>query len=712
MQLMNHCRLLGTYLLSRLNHEAESLGHPFSDFHYEFATYFAAAKPKLLQNNPAVEDAAMLLVDSLELTPTVQAFESMVQQDVSTLKTQETATTSASELQQVLGSLRRHQALLSIFASLLEVMISSPSAPPEVKVASNGRRSVLDFMAEAARPQPFGAHVRFSGSERSSLLPPPGAPLQPGMTFNQPLPGEAGLQNPLAALAAAGLAHNAAYFSIQAGGPAGAPPDRTVSIYLNLGELRRTMIPFLWLSFKLSFFLYIFGRHAAPNKRIVLCILALICVLWETWSFRTRRALEFRRQAQQTFNRERAAANQEIDAANRGRPPHRQIPQVGPLPEGAVQPPSLFQLHINPRNLRQPPPLLQQPDAGPMMRLRQMRAQIHNPVPGAQALPAAQPTGSTSSSRRRSPWTASYWIARLAGVSLAVESRETGLRALLHRRDNCGLTPASVEKYTTIRDEQRWVRRLRTGIVLFFGSLIPDVERKRRRALEKRDRVLREIRAQCEKQEAELAEALIKFRETTGKQDVSEGTDLEDQVQESSDSEQPTDSRASSRDINKAGDLRTARVVHSLLENSRASTPDFQAVGEHREPARMPQEPLEHARHMGAEDVNVAAHHEGQLGENLAPFLQEEPGHLPLVAENEPPATMELNHQPQGAAVAGGLEPIPEAHNQMGDRLEAAAIPGDPRAADDELHPAVRDDAGGIDDDDDEERDGDNEVGM
>lgn len=721
-----HCRLFGTYVLLRLNNEARALGPPFSAFRYPFPPVALLTAPDLPRNNPQAENTAMLLVDSLELTSVVQAFESLAHQDLERLNQNQTSIPAAAPLDpgesmEQLKSLRRHQAFVSIFTSLVEFLCSlqnrrtnTGALPNGLEILANGiwtPQSLVpsSLAAVPPRPQaPVGSVPQVPGVNAFQMSFQTGwtHQQQPQHQQQQQRPhGQAegeGLQHPLAQLAAAGLQQNYTALAVTA---QPAPMERVFSFHLDLGELRRTLIPFLWLSAKLSFFLWIFGRHAAPDKRIALCVLALICVLWETWAFRARRAVELRRQTQQAFNRERAVANQEIQAANQHRPPHRQIPEVGPLPDAAVQPAPLIDFQMVDRHPRaNGPPAAPVQEPNQALRFRQNRPAgpgvAAAAAPGPQLVPfVPQPAPSTA--RRRSPWTASYWISKTAGVSLAAEAKETGLRALLFRRDNCGLTASGLERYTTVRDEARWIRRLRTGIVLFFGTLIPEVERKRRRALEKRERVLRELKAECEKQEAELAEALIKWREETGKQSVlDDNSPSEEEEDESGGSDETSDPTAPTGNAAQAGDIRTARVVNSLLdENSRAPTPDIQAPREPG-PGEPPAGPAAAPAPFAAEVPQGV-----QPGDEREPQMEQlEAVAAPLAARGHEPD--ETDRQAQG---------IPQAQHQLqgpGPVEEIPIVAAAPLPQDAVQQVANGDAAAIVEDDEDEDREGDNDVNM
>lgn len=63
----------------------------------------------------------------------------------------------------------------------------------------------------------------------------------------------------------------------------------TFSITFHLNSIIRFLLPLLFLSCKLLFLLFIFGRHASDRKRIVLGVLAVVWVVWEGFKLRRRR---------------------------------------------------------------------------------------------------------------------------------------------------------------------------------------------------------------------------------------------------------------------------------------------------------------------------------------------------------------------------------------------------------------------------------------
>ncbi|KAM0747703.1 hypothetical protein T439DRAFT_359476 [Meredithblackwellia eburnea MCA 4105] len=157
--------------------------------------------------------------------------------------------------------------------------------------------------------------------------------------------------------------------------------------------------------------------------------------------------------------------------------------------------------------MQQQQPGHHQPAAAPGEPLLPLPADA--PVP-----PAPRPRHRHTSRTGRPPvsrLTPRYWLNWVAAIGLASEARELGLvpRSIAGR-------PVSPSSNATANQQQQQLdsprrRALRTAmvaIVLFFGTLSPEVEKKRKRALEKRERLLRERRERGERKalEAALAE--------------------------------------------------------------------------------------------------------------------------------------------------------------------------------------------------------------
>ncbi|GAA6022590.1 hypothetical protein JCM10207_003916 [Rhodosporidiobolus poonsookiae] len=255
----------------------------------------------------------------------------------------------------------------------------------------------------------------------------------------------------------------------------------TVTLQINLEAFVSLLIPLFLLSLKLGFLLWIFGRHASSTKRVILCVMAVAWVVWEGWGIQRRRVGQVREQQRGERERRRAAR-----AAA--------VPPVPPQPQG------------QPGAQQAPPPPAQAGGAQPG---------APAPVPPADAIaPAAAPAPAAAgpaprrrSTPRRPPasrLSPKYWLNTIAAVGLVAEARELGLqpRFIAGRPIAPAGPPPRTPAERSREALRRAARNVLVGVVLFFGTLSPEVERKRKRALEKRERLLRERREAREREEA------------------------------------------------------------------------------------------------------------------------------------------------------------------------------------------------------------------
>jgi len=292
---------------------------------------------------------------------------------------------------------------------------------------------------------------------------------------------------------------------------------RRYEFTINLDSIRRYMAPLLWLSLKLSVLLYIFGRHASYGKLVILIMIALGWVIWEAYTIHQRHDAQARRRdrlqrVQQGPGAPAGAAAPAVDpiqaVLDRGRRrAERERLQLllrdqrqrgdGVLgmenPDGGAAPP------LNP----QPPPVLApaqpaQPAAPPAA----PEAPVANPPappaaprrnPGRGGLRAAAadirarggafpPGTEVRPFRNTSAFSPKYWFNSIAVVGLASEYRELGLHSIGERA--MGASNLEYPRW------YRYLRNFKTCLVLFIGTLLPEIEKKRRKALEKRARIL------------------------------------------------------------------------------------------------------------------------------------------------------------------------------------------------------------------------------
>ncbi|GAA5872705.1 hypothetical protein JCM16303_004615 [Sporobolomyces ruberrimus] len=269
----------------------------------------------------------------------------------------------------------------------------------------------------------------------------------------------------------------------------------TISITLHIDSLVQFLLPLFFLSLKLGFLLFIFARHASPTKRYVLVGMAVAYVFWEGVRIARRRrgpdgvgggvpgaAGGRDRERERDRERRRLARDLANQAqANAQQPP----PQVVNQPQGPNDP----MIPLPPP--RAPPPL----------------------PAGAGQLGRRIPSSSTSSSTRREPpsiFSPKYWINSLAAVGLVSEARELGLspryiagRPISSSQRHSGPTrPISqLSRLERLKlDFKNFGEVVWVGSVLFVATLVPEIERKRKKALEKRERLLIEKKVRWEKE--------------------------------------------------------------------------------------------------------------------------------------------------------------------------------------------------------------------
>ncbi|GAA5863271.1 hypothetical protein JCM8547_002884 [Rhodosporidiobolus lusitaniae] len=363
-------------------------------------------------------------------------------------------------------ALRRAQTVHLVLTTLLQLLLTFQ---PSAAATAYGR----GIPSGSPAAQAAAAQIR-QGYRGPNA--PPGAAANP---LNQAILQ----QQQLAALAAVGGAPIPGLGGAPAGGgggPAGVALRRrgTISIMINLEVLVSLLVPLLFLSLKLGFLFWIFGRHASTSKRIILGVMAVLWVGWEGWGIQRRRVQAVRERERLERERRRAAR-----AAARGGPA-AVPPQAAPVPQ--PQPPHLVQ------QLGQPQPVVPQPV-------------VPGAPPPAGAAPApAAPRRRTARRDPPSRFSPKYWINAIAALGLVSEARELGLqpRFIAGRPIPPAPPPPRTPAERQREALKRALRNVLVGVVLFFGTLSPEVEKKRRRALEKRERLLRERRAAQERARA------------------------------------------------------------------------------------------------------------------------------------------------------------------------------------------------------------------
>lgn len=249
------------------------------------------------------------------------------------------------------------------------------------------------------------------------------------------------------------------------GGALGAPgapgvgAPRAFAFVIRLDEIYAIVVPLFFLSFKLAFLLYIFGRHASSTKRFMLVSLCVAYVIYEGFAIRRRRVA--------AAARAQAELGQQI--ARRARRAAANAPgQAGAAAGGD--------------------------DAG---------------AAAGAGDGAARPVGRVRRSGRHaqpaSKWTVKYWANMIAHVGLEAEARDMGI-AVNPPVPGAPIPPGvptgpdtvyagRVLPARAISRSRRIVHAIWVGTVLFVGTLIPEVEKRRKKALERRERLRSQLQA-------------------------------------------------------------------------------------------------------------------------------------------------------------------------------------------------------------------------
>lgn len=359
-------------------------------------------------------------------------------------------------------------------------------------------QGLLTTMLYIARMSP--AHVPFDsqGLRTPGQLPLPG------------VPGAANALPPLpAGLGAIGLGREAAG---RLAGPLPRGVEPRLSIVINLPEILGLVIPLVFLAVKLSFLIYIFGRHATKQKRTVMIVMAAGWIVWEGITIRRRQRARAaalapadparpnpqrrdRRQVEAAAHQAQAAANpplprQRQNAVNGRRPELQTDSQNGTSATAGTQASPLTMAQVLDRANRQ----------------RQEQANANRP--------AARPSSSTAVRRvRPNKLSPSYWMQSMARVGLSAEAREMGVSrsndvmppsmpaAAPQEMRRGSSTPIGIRPIVEHPNDlppmtlARAMRNVMVCVVLFFSTLIPEVERLRKRALEKRQRKVNDLMA-------------------------------------------------------------------------------------------------------------------------------------------------------------------------------------------------------------------------
>ncbi|KAG0151034.1 hypothetical protein CROQUDRAFT_37241 [Cronartium quercuum f. sp. fusiforme G11] len=301
---------------------------------------------------------------------------------------------------------------------------------------------------------------------------------------------------------------------------------RRYEFTINLDGLRRYGIPLGWLAFKLFLLLWIFGKHASFSKWTILIGLAVGWVLWEGFAIRQRHDAQLRRRerlhrqqaggglgggpvdpVQAVLDRGRRRAERERSAQRlrdqlraqrqlRDTPAETNDPNVPNLPPDAPANP-IVPVERPPAPPAAPAPAMPVAEAprprpivadaiaaGPQ---RPVRRNLRTIAEEIRARGGAFPPGTeVRPFRTTSAFSPKYWFNSIAVVGLASEYRELGLHPIGERAIGTSNNPDYPSWY-------KFVRNVKICAVLFIGTLLPEIEKKRKKALEKRARILKMV---------------------------------------------------------------------------------------------------------------------------------------------------------------------------------------------------------------------------
>lgn len=344
----------------------------------------------------------------------------------------------------------------------------------------------------------------------------------------------AGLAQRVGGFGAIGIGQQAA---ARLAGP-GMPVAR-MAVVINVDEIVSLLVPLAFLAVKLGFLIYIFGRHATPKKRYIMIAMAVFWVFWEGRAIRRRRRQQEARlaigqqQALRQINEQRLARARTQQAQTQAGQPHtagatdtaQQVQQAAdPQNPGlnhtgatqAVAPGSAEEQALIAAGVQNGLERYQR--ERDRARAQDRRAREAGAVPGAPA--NVRPT-TDSRSRRHSDRPApsrlspKYWLTLIARVGMSAEAREMGITraavaanltgySVTRSEDGdtaanaaAGEQPPAVRYRLEYRPPRltisRVLRIIFICIVLFFGTLIPEVERIRKKYLERRQRRITDL---------------------------------------------------------------------------------------------------------------------------------------------------------------------------------------------------------------------------
>ncbi|GAA5909418.1 uncharacterized protein JCM6883_003936 [Sporobolomyces salmoneus] len=378
-----------------------------------------------------------------------------------------------------LKSVSRAESILKILTTLLQLLITFQPTSPSI---AHGR--TLYSRSSASPGNPIAA-----GREDLDVLRAAGAVQRP------PVGGAGGGGPPYPARDPAPRQH---HHHRDHNNHRAVRRAATISITLHLDSLVQFLLPLFFLSLKLAFLLFVFARHASPTKRYVLIGMAVMWVLWEGVRIARRRrpgagAGGAGIPAGEGRDRDRERERGDRERRRLARDLRDQLQAQVRGQQAARERQGLN----NDNDQPVPQPNADQPRPAPP------------PVADAVARPTPRSSSTSSTSRREPPsiFSPKYWINSLAAVGLVAEARDLGLspRYIAGRPISSPNRPfvplENLSRWERQKHElRRLVRVIWVGAVLFVATLVPEIERKRKKALEKRDRLLAEKKVRWEKE--------------------------------------------------------------------------------------------------------------------------------------------------------------------------------------------------------------------
>ncbi|SPO41612.1 uncharacterized protein PSFLO_07094 [Pseudozyma flocculosa] len=226
---------------------------------------------------------------------------------------------------------------------------------------------------------------------------------------------------------------------------------------LTWNEIFSMTVPLFFLGLKLGIFLYVFGRGASDMKRFAMMAAASIYVVWEAVKLVKRRT-EMRLAARL---RQRAAAAGQPNA-------HPEAGAAEAGDGGVARPAGANVPHA--------------PAAGAGTGTGE--GETNDPL--APLPPVHAPRRYTTS--EPSLLSVEHWLERIAYIGMESEDEDLGLLPPL----------GSPRPAARTRRRGRVFHHVVVPLVLFFATLVPDIEMKRRRAIEEREDVVRDAVSKAE----------------------------------------------------------------------------------------------------------------------------------------------------------------------------------------------------------------------